>query len=166
MTTEVGGWRGRCVVGALPRRGGGRAEAVTSVIVTAVTLGCRRADIGIRACVGAALGPAWVDVARGLYAALGCAGAGAGDDNLQVPGRPRAARALCACDRVAVLVAGSLVARGTCVLAEFTTTSGNFTTITRRILEKIPRADTSMSYVYDRCAMHDHAQSRAPGSSS
>ena len=43
----------------------------------------------------------------------------------------------------------SLVARGTCVLAEFTTTSGNFTTVTRRILEKLPTEDSKMSYVYD-----------------
>ena len=48
----------------------------------------------------------------------------------------------------------SLVSRGTCVLAEFTTTSGNFTTVTRRILEKIPPTDTSMSYVYDSHVFH------------
>ena len=40
----------------------------------------------------------------------------------------------------------ALVARGTCVLAEFTTTSGNFTTVTRRILEKLPSDDSKMSY--------------------
>ena len=45
----------------------------------------------------------------------------------------------------------SLVSRGTCVLAEFTTTSGNFTTVTRSILAKLPQQDTRMSYVYDRC---------------
>ena len=39
----------------------------------------------------------------------------------------------------------SLVSRGTCVLAEFTATSGNFTTVTRRILEKLPRSDSRMS---------------------
>lgn len=48
----------------------------------------------------------------------------------------------------------SLVARGTCVLAEFTSTSGNFTTVTRRILEKIPPNDNKMSYVYDRHIFH------------
>ena len=48
----------------------------------------------------------------------------------------------------------ALVARGTCVLAEFTTTSGNFTTVTRRILEKIPREDAKMSYVYDSHVFH------------
>lgn len=44
----------------------------------------------------------------------------------------------------------ALVSRGTCVLAEYTTTSGNFTTITRRLLEKIPADSERMSYVYDR----------------
>lgn len=48
----------------------------------------------------------------------------------------------------------SLVARGTCVLAEFTTTSGNFTTVTRRILEKLPTEDSKMSYVYDSHVFH------------
>lgn len=49
----------------------------------------------------------------------------------------------------------SLVARGTCVLAEHTTTSGNFTTVTRRILEKIPLdMETKMSYVYDKHVFH------------
>lgn len=48
----------------------------------------------------------------------------------------------------------SLVSRGTCVLAEFTTTSGNFTTVTRRILEKLPREDSRMSYVYDSHIFH------------
>ena len=37
-----------------------------------------------------------------------------------------------------IIYALPLVARGTCVLAEFTTTSGNFPTVTRRILEKLP----------------------------
>ena len=37
----------------------------------------------------------------------------------------------------------ALVARGTCVLAEFTTTSGNFTTVTRRILEKLAKRGMS-----------------------
>jgi len=48
----------------------------------------------------------------------------------------------------------ALVARGTCVLAEFTTTSGNFTTVTRRILEKLPAEDSKMSYVYDSHIFH------------
>jgi len=48
----------------------------------------------------------------------------------------------------------SLVARGSTVLAEFTSTSGNFTTVTRRILDKIPQNDSKMSYVYDRHIFH------------
>jgi len=48
----------------------------------------------------------------------------------------------------------ALVARGSCVLAEFTSTSGNFTTVTRRILDKIPPQDSKMSYVYDRHIFH------------
>eukprot|EP01111_Echinosteliopsis_oligospora_P005942 TRINITY_DN1973_c0_g1_i1.p1 TRINITY_DN1973_c0_g1~~TRINITY_DN1973_c0_g1_i1.p1 ORF type:complete len:269 (-),score=68.10 TRINITY_DN1973_c0_g1_i1:83-889(-) len=48
----------------------------------------------------------------------------------------------------------SLVARGSCVLAEYTATSGNFTTVTRRILDKIPPQDSKMSYVYDRHIFH------------
>jgi vesicle-associated membrane protein 7 len=48
----------------------------------------------------------------------------------------------------------SLVTRGSCVLAEYTATSGNFTTVTRRILEKIPPQDAKMSYVYDRHIFH------------
>ena len=47
----------------------------------------------------------------------------------------------------------ALVARGTCVLAEFTTTSGNFTTVTRRILEKLPQT-SRMSYAYDGYIFH------------
>mmetsp|Transcript_12733 Transcript_12733/g.28717 ORF Transcript_12733/g.28717 Transcript_12733/m.28717 type:complete len:143 (+) Transcript_12733:269-697(+) len=48
----------------------------------------------------------------------------------------------------------SLVSRGTCVLAEFTTTSGNFTTVTRSILAKLPSTNTRMSYVYDSHIFH------------
>ncbi|KAN0035948.1 hypothetical protein ACTA71_005242 [Dictyostelium dimigraforme] len=43
----------------------------------------------------------------------------------------------------------SLVARGSSVLAEFTSTNGNFIQITRRILDLIPPNDTKMSYVYE-----------------
>ena len=57
----------------------------------------------------------------------------------------------CRCDVCSAPSTGrSLVSRGTCVLAEFTTTSGNFTTVTRSILAKLPLQDTRMSYVYDR----------------
>jgi len=48
----------------------------------------------------------------------------------------------------------SLVTRGSCVLAEYTGTSGNFTTVTRRILEKIPPQDAKMSYGYDGYIFH------------
>ncbi|KYQ90809.1 synaptobrevin domain-containing protein [Tieghemostelium lacteum] len=48
----------------------------------------------------------------------------------------------------------SLVARGSSVLAEFTNTTGNFTTITRRILDIIPPNDTKMSYVYEKYIFH------------
>lgn len=44
----------------------------------------------------------------------------------------------------------SLVARGKTVLAEFTFTTGNFPTITRVLLGKIPPEDSKMSYVYDQ----------------
>jgi len=44
----------------------------------------------------------------------------------------------------------SLVSRGSTILAEFTETSGNFTTATQAILEKIPATNGKMSYVYDR----------------
>ena len=43
----------------------------------------------------------------------------------------------------------ALCARGKTVLAEFTATSGNFPTVTRMLLAKIPAQDGKMSYVYD-----------------
>lgn len=48
----------------------------------------------------------------------------------------------------------SLVSRGTSVLAEYTATTGNFATITRRILAKIPVQNNKMSYVYDKYTFH------------
>ncbi|KAJ1453214.1 synaptobrevin-domain-containing protein [Pelagophyceae sp. CCMP2097] len=48
----------------------------------------------------------------------------------------------------------ALVARGSTVLAEFTFTSGNFPTITRVLLGKIPEDDGKMSYVYDEYVFH------------
>ncbi|KAJ3110369.1 Vesicle-associated membrane protein [Phlyctochytrium bullatum] len=48
----------------------------------------------------------------------------------------------------------SLVARGPVILAEHATTTGNFTTITQHILEKIPDEDSKMTYVYDRYLFH------------
>ena len=45
----------------------------------------------------------------------------------------------------------SVVARGTIVLAEFSTAKGNFSEIARKILEKVPNQHNSkMSYVYER----------------
>ena len=43
----------------------------------------------------------------------------------------------------------SLVARKTVVLAEFTGRTGNFPTVTRTLLQKIPEADGKQSYLYD-----------------
>mmetsp|Transcript_15283 Transcript_15283/g.20159 ORF Transcript_15283/g.20159 Transcript_15283/m.20159 type:complete len:216 (+) Transcript_15283:118-765(+) len=47
-----------------------------------------------------------------------------------------------------------LVARNKTVLAEYTFTSGNFPTITRVLLGKIPETDSKMSYVYDKYVFH------------
>lgn len=43
-----------------------------------------------------------------------------------------------------------LVSRGSVILAEHTNRTGNFTSITQHILEKIPEGDSKMTYVYDR----------------
>jgi len=48
----------------------------------------------------------------------------------------------------------SLVANGKTVLAEYTSTSGNFPTVTRVLLSKIPPEDSKMSYVYDNHVFH------------
>jgi len=50
----------------------------------------------------------------------------------------------------------TLVAKGTTVLAEYSlpSVSGNFTMVTRRILEKIPPQNAKMSYMYDRHIFH------------
>ena len=48
----------------------------------------------------------------------------------------------------------SLVARKSTILAEYTGSTGNFTTITKRILDKIPSQNSKMSYVYDRHVFH------------
>jgi len=48
----------------------------------------------------------------------------------------------------------TIVARGSIVLAEYSNTTGNFTQISRRILEKIPQQDGKMSYVYDKHVFH------------
>ena len=41
----------------------------------------------------------------------------------------------------------ALIARGKAVLAEFTATAGNFPTVTRVLLNRIPTEATRMSYV-------------------
>jgi len=45
----------------------------------------------------------------------------------------------------------ALVARGSTILAEKASTTGNFAKIAQSILEKIPSSNSKMSYVYDRC---------------
>lgn len=48
----------------------------------------------------------------------------------------------------------SLVSRGKTVLAEYTATSGNFPTVTRVILGKIPQGDGKRTYTYDNHVFH------------
>lgn len=48
----------------------------------------------------------------------------------------------------------ALIARKKSVLAEFTSSSGNFPTVTRVLLAKIPEQDGKMSYVYDKHIFH------------
>lgn len=48
----------------------------------------------------------------------------------------------------------ALVARQKTVLAEYTSSSGNFPTVTRVLLAKIPVNDSRMSYVYDNHIFH------------
>ncbi|KAF9321162.1 hypothetical protein BG000_006820 [Podila horticola] len=48
----------------------------------------------------------------------------------------------------------ALVAKGTIILAEYTNSSGNFTTVTEAILEKIPPNNSKLTYVYDRYLFH------------
>ncbi|GMI54788.1 hypothetical protein ScalyP_jg7183 [Parmales sp. scaly parma] len=48
----------------------------------------------------------------------------------------------------------ALIARGKVVMAEYTNTSGNFPTVTRVLLSKIPPNDAKMSYLYDSHIFH------------
>mmetsp|Transcript_14640 Transcript_14640/g.26119 ORF Transcript_14640/g.26119 Transcript_14640/m.26119 type:complete len:219 (+) Transcript_14640:74-730(+) len=48
----------------------------------------------------------------------------------------------------------ALIAREKTVLAEFTSTEGNFPTVTRVLLHKIPPHNGKMSYVYDKHVFH------------
>jgi len=52
----------------------------------------------------------------------------------------------------------ALVSRQKTVLAEYTETSGNFPTVTRVLLSKIPNVDGRMSYVYDQYVFHYSVQ--------
>mmetsp|Transcript_18765 Transcript_18765/g.74893 ORF Transcript_18765/g.74893 Transcript_18765/m.74893 type:complete len:267 (-) Transcript_18765:80-880(-) len=52
------------------------------------------------------------------------------------------------------MIVYAVVARGTVVLAEYTQSSGNFPTVTRVLLAKIPSNDARMSYVYDEHVFH------------
>ncbi|KAF9984176.1 hypothetical protein BGZ75_004253 [Mortierella antarctica] len=48
----------------------------------------------------------------------------------------------------------ALVARGSVILAEYTNSSGNFTTVTEAILAKIPPNNSKLTYAYDRYLFH------------
>jgi vesicle-associated membrane protein 7 len=48
----------------------------------------------------------------------------------------------------------SLVASGTNILAEYTETKGNFQSIAKQILEKIPGVNTKVSYQHDNYVFH------------
>lgn len=48
----------------------------------------------------------------------------------------------------------ALIARQKTVLVEYTSSSGNFPTITRVLLTKIPEQEAKMSYVYDKYVFH------------
>ncbi|RKP25363.1 synaptobrevin, partial [Syncephalis pseudoplumigaleata] len=48
----------------------------------------------------------------------------------------------------------ALVARSATILAEHTSSNGNFPTVTQHILEKIPEEDSKLTYVYDRYLFH------------
>eukprot|EP00605_Chrysophyceae_sp_TOSAG23-4_P002517 GSChrysophyteH1.ASY1.ANO1.2782.1 assembled CDS len=52
------------------------------------------------------------------------------------------------------MIVYALVARKRVVLAEHTSSSGNFPTVTRVLLAKIPDGDGKMSYVYDQHVFH------------
>lgn len=48
----------------------------------------------------------------------------------------------------------ALVARGPVILAEHSTTTGNFQQVTQAILDKIPPNNSKLTYVYDRYLFH------------
>ncbi|KAL3898241.1 MAG: hypothetical protein SGCHY_002881 [Lobulomycetales sp.] len=48
----------------------------------------------------------------------------------------------------------SVIARGSTVLAEYAASTGNFQEIAAHILEKIPKDDSKMTFVYERYLFH------------
>ena len=54
------------------------------------------------------------------------------------------------------MIVYALVARGITVLAEYThhSTSGNFQTVTRKIMTQIPDSDGKNTYAYDGYSFH------------
>jgi hypothetical protein len=63
------------------------------------------------------------------------------------------------CPAAAIFYA--LVARKNVVLAEFTGRTGNFPTVTRTLLAKIPEADGKQSYLYDTCVRAGRGRGRS-----
>ncbi|KAA6352702.1 MAG: putative vesicle-associated membrane protein [Streblomastix strix] len=54
----------------------------------------------------------------------------------------------------------SLISRGTIVLSEYSTTTGNFSQIARTILQKIPQTDGKQSYIYEQYTFHYVVENR------
>eukprot|EP00123_Amoebidium_parasiticum_P019366 comp24750_c0_seq1/m.46871 comp24750_c0_seq1/g.46871 ORF comp24750_c0_seq1/g.46871 comp24750_c0_seq1/m.46871 type:complete len:220 (-) comp24750_c0_seq1:385-1044(-) len=48
----------------------------------------------------------------------------------------------------------AVVARGTVVLSEYSSQTGNFAQVTDRILEKVPNEDTKLSYQFEKYLFH------------
>jgi hypothetical protein len=67
---------------------------------------------------------------------------------------PKGSYLLSFCVLVKMPILYALVARGKNVLAEYTSAQGNFPTVTRVLLSKIPDQDGKMSYVYDSHVFH------------
>jgi len=61
---------------------------------------------------------------------------------------------LCLKKKTKMTILYCLVSRKKSVLAEHTSSSGNFPTVTRVLLAKIPEHDSKMSYVYDKYVFH------------
>ncbi|KAH7831244.1 vesicle-associated membrane protein 7H [Monocercomonoides exilis] len=54
----------------------------------------------------------------------------------------------------------ALIARGTVVLCDYATTTGNFPQISRTICQKIPQTNSKMSYIYEQYTFHYMVQDR------